>query len=774
MTSENEILQSNCKEILEELRESEERFRLAVSSTSDLVYQWNLSDNSMQWFGDIDELMGYKKGHFPRTIEGWKSHILPEDREKVILTAKEGLYKNKKRWSGTYRVVRKDGSIIYLHGTGTGVYTEGKPVTVIGAICDITARKKNEERLKQLYQEKKLLLDNIEVQMWYLKDIETYGLVNKAHASFFGVEINQLENKPLWEIMSTKEEAQICIEGNKRVFREKKRIKTEEWVRDSRGNIRLLAITKSPKLNDEGNVEFVVCSAVDITDQRRAEKALRESERHYRQIVELLPISIFVHSKEEILFANTAAANLVNAANRKELKRKSILDFLHPGYWETLDNLMKEIIEKRDTKKIMIARLLLPTGMVIDVELVLTNFLYHKVKAVQIVAYDLTRRRKMEEEIFKADKLESIGILAGGIAHDFNNYLATLLGNICLAMSYKNDYSKVYNKLENMKKATLRAKDLSHQLFVFAKGAKPVKKVTSIEDLLMESTKFTLSGTSVSCQLSIAEDLYSAEVDEGQITQVIHNIIINAVHAMDEGGTIQVKAENVIIDEDSDEALVNLQQGNYIKMSIEDNGPGIPSPYLKKIFDPFFSTKIQGSGLGLATSYSIITNHDGRIVVETVEGKGTAFHIYLPAAREIAVKNNRSEAVYYGSGRILVVDDDEEVRETIGEMLRYLNYKVDFARDGSQALDKYIKAKKTLQPFDLVVMDLTIPGGMGGKQTIKKLVEVDPSVKAVVASGYFEDPVMSSFEEYGFKGVIKKPFKIEELSEVIYETILEF
>ncbi|UNC91464.1 PAS domain-containing hybrid sensor histidine kinase/response regulator [Candidatus Contubernalis alkaliaceticus] len=762
-----------------------------------------------------------------------------------------------------------------------------------------TQRKSAEDRLNQLVEEKELLLDNIELQVWYLTDIETYGAVNNTHAKFFGVKKRDLENKTLWEILSSEEEARICIEGNKWVFQEKKKLKKEEWVVDGKGKPRLLAITKTPKLNSAGSVEYVVCSALDITDQRRieeeientiiffenivntasdpifvkdskyrfkltnealcnflgysreemlgktdydffskeqadvfrgndifvfstgldnmneeiitdlsgkqhivstkksvftipntsekylvgvihditerkrVERALQESERHYRQIVDLFPIAIFGHSEKEILFANTAAAKLVDETDPKFLNGKSLLEFLHPEDREPFMKGVKEVIEKRNTKIVLTAKLIIPTGRVINTELVLSNFVYQEKYAVQIVGSDITKRKKIEEEIFKADKLESIGILAGGIAHDFNNYLATLLGNISLAMSYKEgNYKKIYEKLENMKKATLRAKDLSHQLFVFAKGVKPVKTIMPIRDLIIDITQFTLSGSNVCYRFFIEKDLYLVEIDEGQITQVLHNLIINAVQAMPtEGGKIQIRAENIFIEGEKDEALITLSDDNYIKISIEDNGPGISVQNVKKIFDPFFSTKIKGSGLGLATSYSIIKNHDGCIVVESEVGKGSTFNIYLPAVTKHEMKKNESDEVIYGQGKILVVDDEDDVRNTIGEMLSWLNYQVYYAKDGVEAINIYIEEKNKSQPFDLIVMDLTIPGGMGGKKTIKKLKQLDPEVKAIVSSGYSEDPVMSSYKDYGFKGVIKKPFRIEELSVVIHETI---
>ncbi len=510
---------------------------------------------------------------------------------------------------------------------------------------------------------------------------------------------------------------------------------------------------------------------LEIAERKRIEDALRESEEHFRQIVELFPVAILGHSEEEIVFANTAAANLIHVENPQCLVKETLTDYLHPNDKDIFLEQIKEIKEKRAKQKTLSTKIISTIGMMVDVELILTPFISQGKLTVQIVAYDLTKRKKMDEEIFKANKLEAIGMLAGGIAHDFNNFLATLLGNVSLARLYKDDPEKIMLKLENMVAAILRAKDLTHQLSTFSKGGAPVKEVVSINRILVESTTFALSGSNVRYKLSISDNLYTVEIDEGQISQVLYNIIINAVQAMPDGGTIWVSAENTVFKAEEKERLLPLQEGKYVRISIQDEGTGIPEKLLQKIFDPFFTTKPKGSGLGLATSYSIIKNHNGYLEAKSKMGVGTTFFIYLPASNQPDHPNINKENILYGAGKILVMDDEEDVRKIIGEMLSLLGYKVHFAKDGAEAMRKYFRAGKTSHPFDLVLMDLTIPGGMGGKQTIKKMLKKDPAIKAVVSSGYSDDPVMSDFKKYGFKGVIKKPFKIEELSKVIDEAI---
>jgi len=390
-----------------------------------------------------------------------------------------------------------------------------------------------------------------------------------------------------------------------------------------------------------------------------------------------------------------------------------------------------------------------------------------KIIGVVLVFRDVSEKRRIEQELMKADKLNSLGILAGGIAHDFNNILTAILGNIILAKEFTRPGEKIYERLIEAEKASLRAKDLAQQLLTFSSGGAPIKKTMFISDILKESALFALSGSNVQCEFSISNNLWAVEIDEGQINQAINNLIINAIQSMPEGGRIKLTAENVTVSEGE-------KKGRYVKISIVDQGIGIPKEHLPKIFEPYFTTKQKGSGLGLAIVYSIIKKHDGYIEVETELGVGTTFKVYLPASlKNVFMRKGLKEKIQTGKGKILVMDDEELVRKVIGEMLVFLGYEVEFAKEGIEAIELYKKAKAQGQPFDAIIMDLTIPKGMGGKETINKLLEIDPTVKAIVSSGYSTDPVMTEFTKYGFKGFIIKPFKIKELGEVLYRVIME-
>jgi signal transduction histidine kinase/CheY-like chemotaxis protein len=392
------------------------------------------------------------------------------------------------------------------------------------------------------------------------------------------------------------------------------------------------------------------------------------------------------------------------------------------------------------------------------------------VGAIQSIR-DITDRKKAEAERLRFSKMESLGILAGGIAHDFNNILTAILGNVTLAMLEGKLEERVQERLVQAEQACLKAQGLAHQLLTFATGGAPVKKATCLADLLRESADLALAGSKARCDFSLPEDLWAAEVDAAQIGQVISNLLINADQAMPEGGIIKVQAENLFLGEESG---LPLPPGKYVRLTLADQGIGIVPKYLNKIFDPYFTTKQKGSGLGLATAYSIIKNHSGYIMAESEVGVGTTFYIYLPASgAAVPAKEEEAGKPARGHGRILVMDDEEMVLKVLWQVLTHLGYEVELARDGDQAVDKYAQAKEAGRPYDAVILDLTVPGGMGGKETLKKLQAIAPRVKALVSSGYSDDPIMAHYAEYGFSAVIAKPYKISELSKILKEVIRE-
>jgi PAS domain S-box-containing protein len=389
----------------------------------------------------------------------------------------------------------------------------------------------------------------------------------------------------------------------------------------------------------------------------------------------------------------------------------------------------------------------------------------NKIVGVVLVFRDITDKRRMQEEMLKVEKLESIGVLAGGIAHDFNNILTAIIGNISLTKHHMDPNSRLFAKMEEIERASFRARDLTQQLLTFAKGGAPIKKTISLNQLFYQSATFALGGSNVGLDYTPREGLWLVEADDGQMSQVINNLVINALQAMSNGGVIHADIENTKLSQD---ASLPLPAGRYVKLSIKDHGSGISKENLTRVFDPFFTTKKKGSGLGLATAYAIIEKHGGHITVESTKARGTVFEIYLPASdREAVITKPVKVELISGDGKILVMDDEQILREVVGEILTKSGYRVEFAVDGQQMLDVYENAIKKAHPFDAVIMDLTIPGGMGGKEAIAKLLKLDPHAKAIVSSGFSTDPVMSDFSHYGFLDAVSKPYRAEDICMVL-------
>jgi len=388
-----------------------------------------------------------------------------------------------------------------------------------------------------------------------------------------------------------------------------------------------------------------------------------------------------------------------------------------------------------------------------------------------LVFRDMTEKKMIEEELFKARKLESIGILAGGIAHDFNNYLTAILGSISLVRMLVKPEERPYSILLDAEKASERAKDLTQQLLTFSRGGAPVRRLSSIGQIIRDTTGFALRGSNVRCEYAIADGLRPVEVDTGQMSQVIDNLVINADQAMPSGGLIRISADNEDIDPSS---AVSIPVGEYVRITVEDQGVGIPEANLGRIFDPYFTTKQQGNGLGLATVYSIVKNHDGFIKVNSRPGVGTAFTLYLPAAlHDGQGPDVCREGWRQGQGRILVMDDEEIICQVVAKMLEVIGYEATTCRDGLEACALYGQARAAGRAFDAVIMDITVPGGVGGKEAIVKLREIDPQVRAIVSSGYANDPIMAQCRDYGFDGILSKPYNIEAIGTLLKSLLAE-
>jgi PAS domain S-box-containing protein len=382
---------------------------------------------------------------------------------------------------------------------------------------------------------------------------------------------------------------------------------------------------------------------------------------------------------------------------------------------------------------------------------------------------DVTEHQKHQQEQLKIEKLESLGLLAGGIAHDFNNILTGIMGNVSFAQMFLDPAHKAFKPLAEAEKASLRASELAHQLLTFARGGEPVRKTISLQHLVNETVELVLRGSNVRGVVDIPDWVHAVDADEGQLSQVLHNIVINAAQAMPGGGTLVVRADNELLGEGNP---LSLPAGSYVRLALTDQGCGVPEALLGKIFDPYFTTKSAGSGLGLASAYSIVTRHGGHIGVESVVGQGTRFTIHLPASAETwspsSSESDAGEATdTHAGGAILVMDDEAMIRDFSAAILSELGYRVTTCSDGAEAVTRYERALCSGSPFAAVIMDLTIPGGMGGKVAAQQILAIDAKAKLVVSSGYSNDPIMADYAAHGFSAAVAKPYRIKDLGRIL-------
>ncbi len=395
-----------------------------------------------------------------------------------------------------------------------------------------------------------------------------------------------------------------------------------------------------------------------------------------------------------------------------------------------------------------------------------------------LIFKDMTNRKIMEEELVRAKKIETAGVLAGGIAHDFNNLLTIIMGNLNMAKIELRSDAHIFDYLTDAESASLQARDLIKKFTTFTTGGSPVRKRLAMEDLVQNVVPVCLGGSNVECQMNFSEKLWRVFVDPKQIHQVVNNILMNAMEAMPSGGRITVKGRNYeIVDPES--SWVPLKKGKYVKLTIEDQGTGISGEDLEKVFDPYFSTKTRGEqrgmGLGLTIARSIALKNDGFIRIESGSPGGTSVHVYLPAAPEehapAVEKTEDAGKAPSKRFKVLVMDDDRMMRDVVSVMLKILKHDVELASKGEEAVEMYIRASESGAPFDAVILDLTVRGGMGGEETIDKLRQFDPDVRAIVSSGHSNSPLVTEYYDYGFKGALPKPYLKKDLEKVLNKVV---
>lgn len=768
------------------LQYSDEKSRLISEYTSDLVALTTFSINPVYTYisPSHKRIMGYE----PEDLIGRSGLDLihPDDKKKLLpLLKKYASQKVKKLLTGKgpeifetvqFRVKDKSGIWHYLESTVNILKDE-----MLFISRDITDRKQVEDELKEnarflsnilssihdgisiLDKDMNILMVNTTMKQWYAHAMPLVG--KKCYAAYYG----RSEPCKLCPSCQTIKTGNPAHEVMPRI--------------NAVGTVTGWLDLHSYPLIDVSTGEFagVIEYVRDITEHKKADEALRESERKLRSIIGQSPDGIVLTDEQGVVIEWNLGAERITGIIKERALGSALWDIQseiavpekkNPHRREQIKATITEILKTKRSPfgNIPSEKEFIRTDGTRGVmQTILYTIETDKGYMLGSIIRDISDSKRLDKELQKIEKLESLGILAGGIAHDFNNIIAAILGNVSLSKMSVKPEEKIYKRLTDTEKACERAKDLTRQLLTFAKGGAPIKEAASIAEIISDTASFALRGSNVQYQLHIAENLWTAEVDAGQVSQVVQNLIINANQAMPDGGIILIRAENVDIDT---QKAIPLSEGKYIMVSVRDQGVGIPKEYISKIFDPFFSTKQRGSGLGLASCYSIIISHGGYIAVESEPGSGSTFTFYLPASeKKIERDASMPEHPLTGKGKILVMDDDEMIRDMARAILDTLGYEAVMAKDGSEAIDHYRKAQSAGAPFSAVIVDLTVIGGMGGEETMKKLLDIDPEVRAIVSSGYSNDPIMADFKKYGFRGVIAKPYKIVEMSVVLNEVI---
>jgi PAS domain S-box-containing protein len=592
--------------------------------------------------------------------------------------------------------------------------------------------------------------------------------MNHVGLQMLGYSTDEMVGRPIFDFVLEAAEARRVFEAKIRGEIPSENVNERRMLRKD-GSL-LPALLSGRHLYDAaGKVVGMRTVMQDISKLRCAERALEQLEQKLGAIFDAIAEGVVVIDPEGIIIkANATFAQFSGRANKAELIGKRMLELLHPTSREYVT---QQILPRLRAERALKTECQLTTdaGKPLDVEISLIKLNGEDDKPAELMAIvrDMTERRRIEQEMAKVQKLESIGVLAGGIAHDFNNLLTSILGHITLAKMSVSKSDDAFEDLCAAENACMRARDLTQQLLTFARGGAPAKTAASIANLIRETATFVARGSNVRCDVDLPADLWPVEVDSGQISQVIQNLVMNAQEAMPAGGTIEVAARNFVAPA---EAYAPLQPGRrYVRISVHDHGAGIPENLLPRIFDPYFSTKENGRGLGLATAYSIVRQHDGHITAKSQPGMGTEFRVYLPASDKQPAQQGApaSENRSAKRARVLVVDDEESVRDVALSMLRRLGHQARGAGDSRQGLELYRKMREVGTPFDVVIMDLTMPGSMGGIEATRELHQLDPQVRVIVSSGYSDDAALSRPSEYGFVGVVRKPYRVEDLQRTL-------
>ncbi|RMF55443.1 MAG: PAS domain S-box protein, partial [Calditrichaeota bacterium] len=759
--------------VQEALKESEERYRGLFEGIPVGIYRTTAEGLIIDANPAFVSLLGYDSREELTTINVSDLYLNPEDRLRWKTVIDEvGVVR-----SFETQLVRKDGAIIWVRENSHSVKDEtGKVLYYQGSVEDITIRKKMEERLQASENRYRDIVENSEDFIFTHDSSGIILSVNRAFVKGLGLKSDsQMVGKSLEEFLS---------ESSRKTFQEYLQRILEKGsdfgyfeLKTATGKLRVVEYQNSVR-SSGGKTPVIRSISRDVTEKITTQKALEEEKE--RLMVTLRNIAdgvITTDDQGKIVLMNHAAHRLLGL-EEEEATGKQIEEIFRIEDEQSGERVPCPVMEVLKTGETIVHDQAVRLVTADDFDRLITYSVaplhdnQHRLIGVVLAFQDVSKLLTLEEELHKAQKLESLGILAGGIAHDFNNILTAILGNISLAKMAAEKDGNLPKRLAEAENAILRAQDLTKQLLTFARGGAPVKRAASIVDIVKEITEFALRGSKCQPEFHFTDSIWPVEVDRGQISQVINNLVINAAQAMPKGGVIRVECGNVEIDEANKENSRLMKPGKYVKISITDEGEGIPREHLPIIFDPYFTTREHGTGLGLATSHSIVKKHGGYIFVDSEIGVGSTFTIFLPANPDTKLECTQSQtSIEQGRGKILVMDDEEAILDIASQMLLRLGYEVVTAKDGEQVIELYRKELEKGAPFDAVIMDLTIRGGMGGKEAVKKLKNLDPNLKAIVSSGYFNDPVIANYKEFGFVECIPKPYNMESLSTILRKVL---
>ena len=742
------------------VRESEEKLRAYLDNISDTIWLIDANLDMVYVSPSITRMLGIS----PEELIGHPSSLIihPDDLDVVNDAQRHVLDHPGEPHSVQYRVRNKDDCWIHVESTGINMLANPAINGVLVTMRNITERKQAVEKLRESENRYRIFADQ-SIEALYLHEMTGEIIdVNETAVRDSGYSRAELLQMTVFDI----DPALRGIENRVEIWDQLKSFEYQIFSANhkNKSGVFYPIEVRIGKVLLNGKI-YMLALAKDITEQKKAEEALRESTERLNLALQSAHMGVWRWeiSENRRYFDDLTCQLLgINSATFTGTPEE-FFRAVHPEDREQIKSALARTIEKNVLYEPKY-RVVWPDGSVhyMTARGRLVRDDRGQPARINGILWDITDQLLLEQERIKTQKIDSLGTLAGGIAHDFNNLLQGIFGYISMAKLSLEQKEKSLQMLEEAEKALHMSVNLTTQLLTFSKGGKPVKKMISLQPVIENSVKFALSGSNVDYRIMLDENLWTVEADEGQLGQVIQNIVLNADQAMPLGGTIRITAKNVQATKEELPQL--LRYGKYVEISVNDSGIGISTQHLKKIFDPYFTTKKKGSGLGLATSYSIIKNHGGMISVVSKIGKGATFYIYLPVLVGRKEASHVSAPFTVGQkGKILLMDDDELVRNIAGELLKALEHEVDFAVRGEEAIRKYQTARESGKPFDIVILDLTIRGGMGGKETIEQLCAIDPGIKAVVSSGYSDDAIMSDYEKYGFKARLKKPYNLTEL-----------